>query len=311
MTERGECALNAKTHEFRCELDFEVRPDGTHTAHVERWLLGALSLFPTAMQQVLSGAGLDPAGIRGGVCGEAGSVWGFFRAETPGTRGSRSVARVITAKNRDWLLDSIGKGATVVEAGFSVLDRDGMPGERLCRITAERLEDSDWFCLSLQVSSEVFLAEQDAYLDFVRSVADVCDPSFGTISYAYSLGKTALESRLGPPWRSPEESVPTSRSHLRGYDWLTICATELGDKAGGLSALRATGAFHRSERLSSGGYWLLATPRHEEYDEEAMRKVWRSLAPCLRPALPKRRAPRLGAPPVPVVYEDARDVLGS
>ncbi|MFK0170609.1 hypothetical protein ACIQU5_17535 [Streptomyces sp. NPDC090306] len=302
--------MNARTHDFRCELDFEVRPDGTHTAHVERWFLGALSLFPTAMEQVLSGSGLDPAGIRGGVCGEPGSMWGFFRAEVPGARGVRSFARVITAKNQDWIVDSIRKGALVVEAGFSLLDRYGMPGERLCRITAERLEDTDWFSLSLQVSSEIFLSDQVAYLDFVRSVAEVCDPSFGTISYAYSLGKTALESRLGPPWRPPQESVPASRSYLRGYDWLTICASELGEKLGGLSALRAGGAFHSAERLGAGGFWLLATPRHEEYEEDAARKVWRSLAPCLRPGVPKRMAP-LGEPPLPVIYEDAREALGS
>ncbi|MFI0243119.1 hypothetical protein [Streptomyces sp. NPDC016845] len=303
--------MNVRTHEIRCELNFEVRPDGTHTVHVEQWVQSALSLFPKTMQHILSGPGLDPAGIRGGVCGEPGSAWGFFQADVPGARGTRSVARVVSATNQQWLAETIRKGAPLVDVGLNILDTHGMPGKRLCRITAERLEESDWFSLSLQVPSDVFLPDQDAYLDFVRSVAEVCNPSFGTISYAYSLGATASESRLGPPWPSPDETIPASRACLRGYDWLTICATELGDKAGGLPVLEAGGAFHRSERLESGGFWLLATPRHEEYDEEAARKVWRSLAPCLRPGVPKQMVPRLGEPPLPVIYEDARSVLDS
>ncbi|MEU8952576.1 hypothetical protein [Streptomyces sp. NPDC048489] len=40
----------------------------------------------------------------------------------------------------------------------------------------------------------------------------------------------------------PKKSIPASRTYRRGYDWLTICPEELGDRLGGLQGLRDGGS---------------------------------------------------------------------
>jgi hypothetical protein len=85
--------VSETTHDLRCELNLEIRPDGTHTAYAERWFRGALSLFPAVMDRLLTGPELNPAGIKGGECGPPGSAWGFFDVEKAGARGIRSTAR--------------------------------------------------------------------------------------------------------------------------------------------------------------------------------------------------------------------------
>lgn len=295
--------MSETTHDLRCELNFEMRPDGTHTAFVEQWFRGALSLFPGVMDRLLTGPELNPAGIKGGECGPPGSAWGFFDVERAGARGIRSTGRVITPANQDWFLGAVRKGCWSATAGLSILNERGTPGKRLCRVMAQQVEEADWLSVRLEVPMETFLHDQDSYLQFMRSVAEDCNPSFGAVSYAYNIGETALELTLGPPWVLRKKSIPASRTYLRGYDWLTICAQELGDRLAGLQGLRAGGSFHTAEKLASGGYWLLATPRHEEYDEDATRRVWQSVAPVLRPGVPKRMEALRGDPPLPVVYE--------
>lgn len=106
-------------------------------------------------------------------------------------------------------------------------------------------------------------------------------------------GGTALEDATG---RSTEMTVPCSREVLRGYSWVTVCAPELGDRLGGADTLAASGAFDEVAGLPGGQVYLRATPALEDYDGEAVSRVFEVLAPVLLTGRPRRgsNATRLG-----------------
>ncbi|MFF3091542.1 hypothetical protein ACFVRB_41845 [Streptomyces nojiriensis] len=197
-----------------------------------------------------------------------------------------------------------------------MLDEHGYPGRSPLRITVDRPEAEhpseaiDWAVLSCQIPEADLLdaVRQEVVLGFLRSISEGLDPSFGNITYHDGLGKTGLERTLGPPWRFPSETIPTSRQALRGYEWWTICSKELADAVGGADALRTTGAFHEVVRLSSGALWLQATKHYRDYSADAYSAVFHALAPALPPGVPKRFDQRPGVPSERIVYRDASAV---
>src|SRR5262249_26331412 len=113
---------------------------------------------------------------------------------------------------------------------------------------------------------------------------------------------TALDVVLLRPF---DESVDQGREFLRGYSWVTICPREIAERLGGADALRQTEAFVDVRALQDGGVFLGATPTIGEYDDAAMRKVFRALGPVLPPGMPKRQ---VGWENLRVVYEDAASI---
>jgi hypothetical protein len=85
---------------------------------------------------------------------------------------------------------------------------------------------------------------------------------------------------------------------LRGYSWMTVCASELVDRLGGVGALVESGAFWKVRVFDSGAVWLQATDHLNDYNSTAMERVFTVLAPVL-PTRDQadlgKRIPALGA----------------
>ncbi|KQW06972.1 hypothetical protein [Streptomyces sp. Root369] len=87
--------------------------------------------------------------------------------------------------------------------------------------------------------------------------------------------------------RRPRYSVDEAREFLRGYSWITVCPDELCRRLGGVSGLAASGAFCRVIPLAAGGAVLQSTETLTGFSDDAMRDVFRVLAPVLPAGLPR------------------------
>ncbi|MEV8123265.1 hypothetical protein AB0P07_03915 [Streptomyces sp. NPDC085944] len=299
---------------LRGELNVEFRSSAVYAQQAKNWMSRCLTVFDKEIQDILEGPALDPRTIRGGVpCGAPGALWGFCQVATQGARGLRATTKVISEANLAWFLMALDKGAFSASVGISRIGENGSPETRFARIAAEREEDLDsWVRLGCEFPQESIADKEfrGRLLKTVKGSAAGLNPSFGHIAYNYTVGKTALEEVLGPPWLLPEDTLPESRLYLRGYGWLTVLPQELADRLGGAAELRATGAFHEVYELAEGGVWLLATPDFDAYDQERTARVWGALAPVIRPGKPKQFSEEPGHPPLPVVYEDAAQARG-
>jgi hypothetical protein len=124
-----------------------------------------------------------------------------------------------------------------------------------------------------------------ALVDLARRVGDVADPAYGEIVVnAQTLAPTTMLD--GALYRGNEESARTSRTHLRGYEWVTVCPKELTARLGGPEAIWASRAFNQVVPLAQGGVLLRATDVPEEYRAEEIRRAFRALAPVLPPGQP-------------------------
>jgi hypothetical protein len=142
-----------------------------------------------------------------------------------------------------------------------------------------------------------------ALVELTRLMGDLTDPAYGEIVVnATSLAPaTMLDTALG---RSAEASARSSRVHLRGYEWVTVCPKELTERLGGPERLRASGAFAEVRSLAQGGLLLRATDSPEEYRADRVRDAFRALAP----ALPPGRPGPIAEPPLTVMGEPDPDL---
>jgi hypothetical protein len=128
-------------------------------------------------------------------------------------------------------------------------------------------------------------AVQRAWADFMKSWATRLDACYGHVTDDADTYATALERAVqGGDYDPP--LVSRCRELLRGYSWVTICAPELAARLGGAYALAASGAFDEVTELPCGQVFLRATPALEEYQGEAVRRVFEALAPVLLPGRP-------------------------
>ncbi len=128
-------------------------------------------------------------------------------------------------------------------------------------------------------------AVQQAWAAVAKSWAARFDACYGHITddaytYATALERAVTGGDYDPPL------VPRCHEVLRGYSWVTICAAELAVRLGGAGALAASGAFDEVTELPGGQVFLRATPTLEEYQGEAVRRVFQVLAPVLLPGRP-------------------------
>jgi hypothetical protein len=151
-------------------------------------------------------------------------------------------------------------------------------------VRADREQEApDWLLLNTWGTARLFVgtaARQQTLLGLVRSVAHRCGPTAGGVFPAVGAYSTPLEQRTK---RRLPRNVEESRTFVRGYSWLTIIAEEIGQRLGGVSALRDTGAFHDVTHLDRGGYWLLATPSYAEYGLTEANAVYSALRSVLPP----------------------------
>jgi hypothetical protein len=147
-----------------------------------------------------------------------------------------------------------------------------------------------------------------AWAGFVQAQAAATGAQYGHVSDDATSHGTALERAvLGVTAEPPD--IPRVRVLLRGYSWVTIMAAPLAGRLGGVAALTASGAFAEVSALPGGQVFLRATPDLAEYEGPAIRRVFRVLAPVLRPGRPDPEAVAGGRVRL-VLDTDAADVAG-
>ena len=139
-------------------------------------------------------------------------------------------------------------------------------------------------------------------VDFLAAALDGANPVFARVDYLNFHDTPDLEAALR---RTHRKYLRESRTHLRGYSWVTGVPSELAARLGGPRRLTATGAFHAVRELRGGGLLLQATETLAGYDDRAMREVFRALAPVLPPGIPVDDPAREN---LRVVFEDASGV---
>ncbi|MEW2163086.1 hypothetical protein AB0912_08815 [Streptomyces sp. NPDC007084] len=139
-------------------------------------------------------------------------------------------------------------------------------------------------------------------MGFLHAAIDGSDSAFTRVEYRDFNDTTHLEAALR---RARRESLRESRTHLRGYCWVTGVPSGLAARLGGARRLAAGGAFHSVRELRGGGVLLQATETLAGYDDRAMREVFHALAPVLPPGIPEDDPAR---EELRVVFEDAGGV---
>lgn len=152
------------------------------------------------------------------------------------------------------------------------------------------------------------VAVQEAFVEFLSEFSERAQAAFGNAADDNDRSQTALEMVLPG---SPDDGVLRSAEVLRGYSWVTVCPPAVVDRLGGYDALASTGAFLEVRRLNYGAALLRATELLEQYDDEAMRRVFRALSPALPPGKPRPLPDGGGQFPPRIVYEDASDAAGA
>jgi len=149
------------------------------------------------------------------------------------------------------------------------------------------------------IADPVFCA---GLLDFVATALHGANPVFARVDHLNVHDKPDLEVALR---RSRRKYLGEARTYLRGYSWVTGVPAELAARLGGAQRLAATGAFHTVRELRGGGLLLQATETLAGYDDQAMYRVFRALAPVLPPGIPGADPARAD---LRVVFEDASGV---
>jgi hypothetical protein len=165
-------------------------------------------------------------------------------------------------------------------------DDRGRPGRPFLSINCTQpSDDPRWRILTFEHDDPAIA--DTALVRYLRSAAEVSNPSYGEISYTSRLHQSALETGLA---LLPHDTVPRSRRVARGYAWVTVLAEELGDRLGGVGGLLASGAFTEVTPLTGGGFWLRSTEHWRSYGPAEAERVFRALAPVLPPGRPTTTA---------------------
>ncbi|MEV6923797.1 hypothetical protein AB0M46_04690 [Dactylosporangium sp. NPDC051485] len=154
------------------------------------------------------------------------------------------------------------------------------PYELQCRV--QRLRSPRHVKLRLFVSSPAGTrgAVLPAALELLHRFGDAADPSYGELTVRDHApdSHTKLDNVLR---RLDTDSADAARTHLRGYEWVTVVPAELAAGLGGAAGLLATGAFFEAIGLATGGVLLRATEHPEEYTPEHAERVFTALTPVL------------------------------
>jgi hypothetical protein len=303
------------TWQIQLQITVERPADGEAAARMLRgWFAGSFEAMGGRLRTELLAAEPPPADFlrkrrRADSFGRPGDVWGQVSTGVEGARGLRMSEKPFSPASWKAFLDGMSKTPHLAVLYLVTLDADGFPNAHPSfRVTAQVNADfNDWLSLSVQFGPDLLddPAFQRSTLDFVHGFADEWNVAYGEISYDRGSGRTAYEDVFGG---NPNRTAPESRKFLRGYAWLTLCAQEIGDRLGGVEALRASDAFAAVEPLRNGGYWLLASQDWREFGQPAAEKMFPVLAPVLRPGESVPDAP--DDPPYYVSRRDAAELQG-
>jgi len=263
-------------------------PADAQIAAIQRWFADGLATLGAAVAAELEqGPALNPASIRTDRdYGQPGQAWGQLSGGV-GPFNRRPGVFVYSPANFDRLLRRwVPERMFEIQIRISRLDEQGRPHSITPVTLVSNHLDTDPNFLQLEAwcPDEWFTAAdyRAAALRWWREIAEDISPTYGEVSNANYL-RSGLEMDLG---LSDQDTVPRGRDLLRGYSWLTIASQEVGDRLGGVDALRASGAFQNVERLARGGFWLQATDELATYGAAQQAKVHSVLAPALPDASP-------------------------
>ncbi|TDD58902.1 hypothetical protein E1263_17110 [Kribbella antibiotica] len=266
------------------EVNCSLPADADFAEVARSWLEGGAAFFPELFARL-----------------EAGAASGAF-VDQP--RGARMAQRKFSKSGWEQRLAGLGTrplGLTlsmvdesdehVGSVEITVIDEHaGLPGQVRLTVNARTPElldpgsDERWMS---------FLADAvgSRSVDYGQVILD------GNINHATSLDMAVRRIFI--------HSIEESSKYLRGYGWITLCPAALAARLGDGAGLEASAAFVAVRTLASGDVLLLATATPQEFDQEALRRVWRALAPVLPPGKPKVK---VGYERNEVVLEDAATV---
>lgn len=137
-------------------------------------------------ERVESGPKLPPEAIRRSIpCGPPGAAWAFVGVDRRTAAGRlKSSARVYRESTMRWFLDELADPPVTAQLGTAILDDRGYPDEHPIRFELYRtrvLYEMDWCRLTCTASARDLadLAVERAWLEFLRTAADMANPSFG------------------------------------------------------------------------------------------------------------------------------------
>jgi hypothetical protein len=266
------------------ELDAQVS-DARDFAHVAAgWLTQVREILLPNLDQGLKAGGVlfprrrDDEFYR--VRGEPRAVWAeLWVRRKPSVLGGTTA--LFSQRAWDRLLSGLEAAYPFhIDVTIKPLDEDGQPppwGDGAA-IAVHRLDNQpEWVnfsaaCSRLAVPGIDRADARQRWADFTHEWAGTVHASYGEVSGVIGDG-----SREGLVHVDFWQVVPRSPSLLRGYSWATVCPAEVVAKAGGVEALRASGAFVRVEELPGGSVWLQATDDPFQFDPDASRRVFDAL----------------------------------
>lgn len=257
---------------------------------VRRWLeLGVETLAAHKVASLLAAPELPSKSLSRhlGAFGEPGTPWCSLVVHTDTASGGWGGSlRAWTPKNwENFLSRDLAKFPRGVEVKFSELDEHGDTGAGdYVHLEVHRDEDmTEWTSLMAHREPLPEVEDRDAlallWLDFLTRVATELAGyvRFGCIGEDLTTQPTTpLEQALR---HVGGEALAQGR--LRGYSWVTILGSAALERVGGVGELQRSGAFHEVTDLGSGTVLVRATPHPSQYDDEAVAKVFRALAPAL------------------------------
>ncbi|MEU0558073.1 hypothetical protein [Dactylosporangium sp. NPDC006015] len=211
--------------------------------------------------------------------GEPGETWAEYGFIPEGHEETVGVQPFTLAGWAD-CLDNVGVATGTAELSIFKLRRRahfGAPGSPGVFVSAAVRTGGDgalWYRLTLRIPAD----RAETLLPVIRAAAQSGNPTYGEISYAARLRQSAREVALN---QDGEAGLLSSERFARGYSWLTVIAQHLGERLGGIEALRDSGAFTEVQALPDGGFWLLATDRIADYGPDQAGRVFRALRPVL------------------------------
>jgi hypothetical protein len=302
------------TWQMQLQLTVERPADDAAARMLRTWFAGAFEAMGGRLRAaVLATEPMSDYNLRGRPVsqpyGKPGEVWSAIHTSARGARGVRTKSKAFSTKAWTAFLDGLSAPPFGAELTVTTLDQAGFPNAFPALNIGLRTNDDDdrWWFLNVRFGPELLDDPefQKSTLTFVRSFADDWNLAYGEISYDRGSGRTAWESVFRG---QPDQTARTSRETLRGYAWLTISPQEIGDRLGGVPALRASGAFAQVDALRNGGYWLLATEDWRDFGQPVAERMFPVLASALRAGEPLPDAP--DDPPYYVSRRNAAELRG-
>ncbi|TDD58901.1 hypothetical protein E1263_17105 [Kribbella antibiotica] len=277
---------------LRVEVNCSIPDDAKFAEVARRWMEHGLALFPSLFAELQSGEahGMFIDQPRGGrMVSRKFSLSGWEKRLGALKGRPEGLTLAISNGPDETTMPDESSPDTHQDAEITVIDGHiGMPGQVRLVVHAIRTPE---------------LMGSDGG-ECVRSFLEDCvgDVSidYGDVRLDGNRGHaTSLDSALR---RDFIASIQQSKEFLRGYGWITVCPSELVERVGGTASLEASKAFADIRVQRSGDVLLQATDSPEEFDQDALRRVWSALGPVLHPGGPQRRP---GHEDDEVILEDA------